>query len=138
MYNSEKEYNPSVLEELEKAERAEHEEEMKKAYIRLENTKRRRKKTLFCALAGVIVGILYVIYVAMGLEWADRFLSSISRGNGIVRFILDFAPPAIVSGIAAWFIAKGEKGIFSYILTSVFAFMIVTLVFLVYLSLMMM
>ncbi len=136
MYNTDKEYNPTAFEEMEQEERAKHEEEMKKAYIRLENTKQRRKKTLFCTLAGVIVGIIYIIYVAMGIEWVDALFERISGGNTIIRFILDFAPPTVVSGIIGYFIARGKKGVFSYVLTSVFSFMIVTLVFLLYLFMM--
>ncbi len=138
MYNTNKEYNPTAFEEMEKEERARHEEEMKKAQERIENGKRRKRKTLLCASVGVLVGIIYIIYVALGVEWVDALFERISKGRSGIRFMLDFAPPVLVSGVLGYFAARGEKGIFSYILTAVFSFMVVTLLFLVYLGFMMM
>ncbi len=136
MYNTDKEYNLTAFEEMDKAEREERIKEMAKAEERLENARRRKKTTLFCSIAGFAVGVLYIIYVALGVEWVAELFNNIANGNSTILFLLDFLPPLLVSGILSYFIARKEKGAFSYILTSMFVTMIVILVFFVYLSLM--
>ena len=137
MYIPQKQYEPNASEINDLLERKKHEEEMEKAFERIENTKRRRKKSLLCGVAGAVVGIIYIIYVALGIEWIDAWLTSISGGNGIIRFILDFLPPILVTGLIAYFIARKEKGVIVYITSAISVFMVVLLVFLVYVSLMM-
>ena len=137
MYIPQKQYEPNASEINDLLERKKHEEEMEKAFERIENTKRRRKKSLLCGVAGAVVGIIYIIYVALGIEWIDAWLTSISGGNGVIRFILDFLPPILITGIAAYFIARKEKGVVVYITSAISVFMVVLLVFLVYVSLMM-
>ena len=137
MYIPQKQYEPNASEINDLLERKKHEEEMEKAFERIENTKRRRKKSLLCGVAGAVVGIIYIIYVALGIEWIDAWLTSISGGSGIIRFILDFLPPILVTGLIAYFIARKEKGVIVYITSAISVFMVVLLVFLVYVSLMM-
>ncbi|MBQ2941390.1 MAG: hypothetical protein IJD97_04065 [Clostridia bacterium] len=137
MYIPQKQYEPNASEINDLLERKKHEEEMEKALERLETAKRRKKKTFLCSLTGAVVGILYIIYIALGIEWIDRLLASLSGGNAIVRFILDFLPPLIITGISAYFIARKERGVITYIFSAVSVFMVVLLVFLVYVSLMM-
>ncbi|MDO5478124.1 MAG: hypothetical protein Q4G23_03065 [Clostridia bacterium] len=137
MYIPQKQYEPNASEINDLLERKKHEEEMEKALERLETVKRRKKKTFLCSLTGAVVGILYIVYIALGIEWIDRLLAELSGGNAIVRFILDFLPPLIITGIFAYFIARKEKGIITYIFSAISVFMVVLLVFLVYVSLMM-
>ncbi len=137
MYIPEKKYNPNAVEEREILERQKHDEEMEKVFERMETAARRKKKSFFCALAGFLVGVLYIVYVALGIEWIDTLLFKLSGGNGIIRFILDFLPPILITGIIAYFIARKEKGVVTYIFSAISVFMVVLLVFLVYVSLMM-
>lgn len=137
MYIPQKQYEPNASEINDLLERKKHEEEMEKALERLETEKRRKKKTFLCSLTGAVVGILYIVYIALGIEWIDRLFAELSGGNAIVRFILDFLPPLIITGIFAYFIARKEKGVITYIFSAISVFMVVLLVFLVYVSLMM-
>ncbi len=138
MYVPDKQYNPNASELNDISERQKHEEEMEKAFERMERAKARKRKTLLCGLTGFLVGVLYIVYVAMGIEAADAFLGKLSGGNGIIRFILDFLPPILLTGIISYFIARKEKGTVVYIFSSISVFAVVLLVFLVYVSLMMM
>lgn len=137
MYTPDKQYNLNQSEENDLLDRRKHEDEMEKVLLRMENAKRRKKITLYCGLSGFIVGVLYILYIALGIEWIDELLFKISGGNGIIRFILDFLPPILISGLVAYFIARKEKGTIVYIFSAISVFFVVLLVFLVYVSLMM-
>lgn len=132
----EKQYEPNASELDDLLEREKREKEMEKALERLEKTERKRKKTLLCGATGGLVGILYIIYVALGIEWIDAFIAKLSGGNGILRFVLDFLPPILVTGLISYFIARKEKGVAIYIASAISVFLVVLLVFLVYISLM--
>ncbi len=137
MYVPEKQYTPNASELNEIEEEKLREEEMEKAFLRMENLKRRKKKTLLCAASGFVIGVLYIIYAAMGIEWIDSLLYRLSGGNSIARMALDFLPPVVLTGIIAYFIARKEKGAIVYIFSAISVFLVVLLVFLVYVSLMM-
>lgn len=137
MYTPDKQYNLNQSEENDLLDRRKHEDEMEKVLLRMENAKRRKKITLYCGLSGFIVGVLYILYIALGIEWIDELLFKISGGNGIIRFILDFLPPILISGLVAYFLARKEKGTIVYIFSAISVFFVVLLVFLVYVSLMM-
>ena len=137
MYTPDKQYNLNQSEENDLLDRRKHEDEMEKVLLRMENAKRRKKITLYCGLSGFIVGVLYILYIALGIEWIDELLLKISGGNGIIRFILDFLPPILISGLVAYFLARKEKGTIVYIFSAISVFFVVLLVFLVYVSLMM-
>lgn len=137
MYTPDKQYNLNQSEENDLLDRRKHEDEMEKVLLRMENAKRRKKITLYCGLSGFIVGVLYILYIALGIEWIDELLFKISGGNGIIRFILDFLPPILISGLVACFLARKEKGTIVYIFSAISVFFVVLLVFLVYVSLMM-
>ena len=137
MYVPDKQYNPNASEINDMAERQRHEEEMEKALARMEKARRRKEKSLMCALSGFAVGVIYIIYIALGIEWIDALLYKLSGGNGIIRFILDFLPPVVISGIAGYIIGRKEKGVIVYIFSAISVFFVVLLVFLVYVSLMM-
>ena len=137
MYTPDKQYNLNQSEENDLLDRRKHEDEMEKVLLRMENAKRRKKITLYCGLSGFIVGVLYILYIAIGIEWIDELLFKISGGNGIIRFILDFLPPILISGLVAYFLARKEKGTIVYIFSAISVFFVVLLVFLVYVSLMM-
>ena len=132
----EKQYEPNASEIDDLLEREKREKEMEKAYERLEKAERKRKKTLLCGATGAVIGILYIIYVALGIEWIDTFITKLSGGNGILRFVLDFLPPILITGVISYFIARKEKGVAIYIAGAISVFLVVLLVFLVYISLM--
>ena len=138
MYIPDKQYTPNAsdLNDLEEVKL--REEEMEKAFLRMEKSKRRKKKTFQCALSGFAVGVLYIIYATMGIEWIDALLFRLSGGNSIARMALDFLPPVILTGIISYFIARKEKGTAVYVFSAISVFFVVLLIFLVYVSLMMM
>lgn len=138
MYVPEKQYNPNASDMNDILERQRHEEEMEKAFIRMEKAKKRKQKAFWCSATGFIVGVLYIVYIALGIEAIDNFLGKLSGGNGIIRFILDFLPPVILTGIISYIIARKEKGTVVYVFSAISVFLVVLLVFLVYTSLMMM
>ena len=138
MYVPEKQYNPNASDMNDILERQRHEEEMEKAFIRMEKAKKRKQKAFWCSATGFIVGVLYIVYIALGIEAIDSFLGKLSGGNGIIRFILDFLPPVILTGIISYIIARKEKGTVVYVFSAISVFLVVLLVFLVYTSLMMM
>ncbi len=138
MYVPEKQYNPNASEMNDILERQRHEEEMEKAFIRMEKAKIRKQKAFWCSATGFIVGVLYIVYVALGIESIDNLLGKLSGGNGLVRFILDFLPPVLLTGIISYIIARKEKGAIVYMFSAISVFLVVLLVFLVYTSLMMM
>ena len=137
MYTPDKQYNLNQSEENDLLDRRKHEDEMEKVLLRMENAKRRKKITLYSGLSGFKGGVLYILYIALGIEWIDELLFKISGGNGIIRFILDFLPPILISGLVAYFLARKEKGTIVYIFSAISVFFVVLLVFLVYVSLMM-
>lgn len=136
MYIPHKQYEPNASEMNDLLERKKHEEEMEEAFKRMENAKRRKKKTFLCAATGAIIGILYIVYIALGIQWIDDLISALAGTNAIARFILDFLPPILITGIIAYFIARKEKGTVTYVFSAISVFMVVLLVFLVYVSLM--
>ena len=138
MYVPEKQYNPNASDMNDILERQRHEEEMEIAFIRMEKAKRRKQKAFWCSATGFIVGVLYIVYIALGIEAIDNFLGKLSGESGIIRFILDFLPPIILTGIISYIIARKEKGAVVYVFSAISVFLVVLLVFLVYTSLMMM
>ena len=138
MYVPEKQYNPNASDMNDILERQRHEEEMEIAFIRMEKAKKRKQKAFWCSATGFIVGVLYIVYIALGIEAIDNFLGKLSGESGIIRFILDFLPPIILTGIISYIIARKEKGAVVYVFSAISVFLVVLLVFLVYTSLMMM
>ena len=137
-----KDYNPDAFDEIDLRDRKRHEEEMAEAFLRLENRKRKNKKTLISALAGVGVGILYILWIAFGpsimvggVSLYERYIS-LSFGSPLFSMVLDFAPPIVLSGVLGFLAGKGEKGRVVFIFNSIVITTLITLIFMLYISLM--
>ncbi len=142
MYNSQRQYDQTELEKAEAAERLAHEEEMHRAQERLEKRAVRRKKSFVSAAIGVFFGLIYILWVAfapeirLGSQSLYGAYISLAGDSMALCALLDFAPPIVLSGVAAFFAARGEKGRAYFVLTSISALLVVVMVFLLYMSMM--
>lgn len=142
-FNSDKEYEPTELEKDELSERKAHEEEMKRAEERLERAAKRKKTSFICATGGVIIGVLYILWITFGPEIMlpsgvslyEAYIS-IAKGSGVLYALLDFAPPVILASAFALTCARGEKGKIYFVTSAILTLAIVVAVFMLYMSLM--
>lgn len=83
MYTGDKKYDPTVLDNDESAERLRHEEEMQEALKRLSDRSARKKRSFLAAVFGVLVGLLYILWITFGpgimLNDGKAFMRRISR-----------------------------------------------------------
>lgn len=143
MYTADGKYNMTELEKDEAAEKAAHAEEMNRAMERLAARSARKRRSFIAAASGVLTGVLYILWIAFGSEILlpggkslyEAYIS-LAGGKDALCVVLDFAPPAVLATVLSLLASKGERGKFYFVLTALFACLIVVAVFMLYMSMM--
>lgn len=143
MYTGDKKYNPTVLDKDESAERLRHEDEMQKAMERLAARSARKKRSFLAASTGVLVGVLYILWITFGpsIRAGDgrslyEAYISLAGTSGVMYAVLDFAPPVALSVLLALLASGKERGKVYFVLTALLTTAIVVAVFMLYMSMM--
>ena len=141
MYTGDKKYDPTVLDNDESAERLRHEEEMQEALKRLSDRSARKKRSFLAAAFGVLVGLLYILWITLGpgimlndgKSLYEAYIS-LAGTSGAMYAVLDFAPPVVLAAALALIAARKERGKFYFVVTAILTTAIVVAVFMLYMS----
>lgn len=143
MYTGDKKYDQTELDKDEAAERLRHEEEMHRAMERLSARSARKKRSFLAAAAGVLTGLIYILWITFGpgiLLKDGRSLYeayiSLAGTSGALYALLDFAPPVIISSVLALLVSGKERGKLYFVLSALLTTAIVVAVFMLYMSMM--